>query len=903
MSIFNLDKLFSPQSIAVVGATDRTGSIGQAVMANLLNSGYMGEVYPVNPHHDNLWGIPARPSVLEFKTPPDVAVVVTPIASVPEIIKDCSQIGVSGAVIISAGGKEVGPEGRRLEAAIKQQAARTGLRIIGPNCLGIISVKQKLNASFAGHMPLPGKMAFISQSGAICTAILDMSINEQIGFSHFVSLGSMLDVDFGDMIDYLGNDPNVSSIVMYVENLTNIRNFMSAARAVSRIKPIIALKAGRSRVGMKAAASHTGAMAGEDAIYDAAFKRAGIVRVKTFEELFDCAELLSKHTRLSGSNLAIITNAGGPGVMAADALSDYGLEPVELQPETISKLDAILPQYWSHANPIDILGDASPECYEQVTDICMAAPEINALLIMLTPQALTNPTEVAKRLSMKTQNKRLPIFTAWIGGDDVKPGCRIFNQAGIPTFDSPERATRAFMDLYRYVKNVALLNEIPSKLPKKLSFDNASAAEQITKSLQAGQYQLTEMESKKLLSDYGIPVNPTEVAGSVDEAAEIAEKMGFPVVLKICSRCISHKTEAGGIELDLKNTKAVKQAYDRILSNTRQFKPDADIMGVSIQPMLGVMGSNQHKQHELILGAKLDPDFGPVILFGLGGIMTEVLKDKAIALSPLNRLLAARLLEETKVYQLLTGHRNQAPADLTVLEEMLVRVSQLMDDFSQIKELDINPFVIEGSSACALDARIVLHPNPVSAPLHMVISPYPNEHETHMAARAGESLFIRPILPEDAPLLVENFKSLSKRSIYRRFFSPLKQLSPEMIARFTQIDYDREIALVAIYETDNEERLIGVARIINSPDAQKGEFSVLVTDAWQGRGVGKALLSRCLVIARQRGIKLVEGYVLAENTQMLGLCKKLGFRTGPVQGLGEYHLTIDLKKEVNLNAA
>ena len=892
MSIFNLDKVFCPETVAVIGATEREGSIGHAVMANLVGSGYMGDIYPINPHHDTVWGMSSRSSILDFSVPPDLAVIITPIASVPNIVKECTQAGVGGAVIISAGGKETGPEGREIEALIKKEAAKTGMRIIGPNCLGIISVKHKLNASFAGHMPLSGKMAFISQSGAICTAILDLSLNEQIGFSHFVSLGSMVDVDFGDMIDYLGNDPNVSSIVMYVENLTNIRNFMSAARSVARIKPIIALKAGRSRVGIRAATSHTGAMTGEDAVYDAAFKRAGIVRVRTFEELFDCAELLSKHTRLAGSHLAIITNAGGPGVMAADALSDYGVEPVELLPETVSKLNAILPEYWSKANPIDILGDASPELYEQVADICLAASEVDALLIMLTPQALTDPAGVARRLSSKIMDKKIPVFTAWIGGNDVKDGCKIFNQTGIPTFDSPERAVRAFMDLYRHSKNVELVNEIPSKLPKKLNFEKSEVAQKVMKSLDQQQYHLTEMESKKLLSDYGIPVNPTELATSVEDAVGIAQSMGFPVVLKICSRTVHHKTDVGGIALDLKDEADVRQAYDRIISNVRHFMPEADVLGVSVQPMISPMFRGQ----ELILGAKLDPDFGPVILFGMGGIMTEVLKDKAIALPPLNRLLAARLLEETKVYQMLIGHRNQPPADLTMLEEMLVRLSQLMSDFSQIKELDINPFVIEQSKAYALDARIVLQPNAVAAPMHMVISPYPNEYETQKLCKAGEPIFIRPVRPEDAPLLVENFKSLSKRSIYRRFFSPLKELSPEMIARFTQIDYDREIALVAIADTTGEERLVGVARIINSPDARKAEFSVLVTDAWQGRGVGKGLLSRCLTIARQRGLEIVEGYVLAENTQMLSLCEKLGFSKSNVLGLGEYRMTIDLIK-------
>ena len=895
MSIYNLERVFKPQSVAVIGATEKQNHVGAAIMSNLINGGYYGEIFPVNPQYDTLWEKPCRPSILDFDDPPDMAVIATPIESVPGIIRDCVDKGVGGAVIISAGGKETGRKGREIEIAIKEAAGSKGFRIVGPNCLGIINVGQKLNASFARQMPLPGKMAFISQSGAICTAILDLSLNEHFGFSYFVSLGSMLDVDFGEMIDYLGNDGNVSSIVMYVENLKNIRNFMSAARSVSRVKPIIALKAGRSRAGALAAESHTGAMTGEDAVYDAAFKRAGIVRVKTFEELFDCAELLSKYTRTTGSGLAILTNAGGPGVMAADALSDYGIEPAILSPGTIDALNTVLPRYWSGGNPIDILGDATPERFEQAVNICLKADEINGLLIMLAPQSMTDPTEVARVLAAKIEKTGSPVFTVWLGGKEVEKGRQIFNQAGIPTFDSPERAVRAFMDLYNYSVNVSLLNEIPSKLPGKLKFDKSAAEAIMLKHLNGNEKILTEPESKRLLSAYGIPVIPTGIAHSADEAVRIAEGMGFPAALKICSRDISHKTDIGGVILCIENAEGVESAYHRLIKNASDYRPDARIEGISVQPMIG----EKDKGYELILGAKMDPDFGPIILFGMGGIMTEIMKDKAIALPPLNRLLAGRLIEETKVCRMLKGHRNIPPVDVVLIEEMLVRLSQLMNDFSIIKELDINPFIISAAHAFALDARVVLAPNPVKAPLHMVISPYPDEQEAHLVCRSGEHLFIRPIRPEDAPLLVENFQSLSKRSIYRRFFSPVKQLSPDMIARFTQIDYDREIALVAISEEQNREKLIGVARIINSPNQIEAEFSVLVADQWQGQGVGRELLSRCLTIAKQRGIEMVEGFVLAENTQMLALGKKLGFVSSTVQGIGEYRLKIFLNKTLN----
>jgi len=892
MGIHNLEKIFKPQSVAVIGASEKKGHVSSSVMSNLIGGGFFGDIFPVNPNHKMIWGLPTLSSVAEFKTPPDLAVIATPIDTVPQIIADCAEKGIGGAVIISAGGKETGAKGREIEAAIQDAAGKKGFRIVGPNCLGIINVHQKLNASFARQMPLPGKMAFVSQSGAICTAILDLSITENIGFSYLVSLGSMLDVDFGEMIDYLGNDPNVSSIVMYVENLKNIRNFMSAARSVSRAKPIIALKAGRSRAGARAAASHTGAMTGEDAVYDAAFRRAGIVRVKTFEELFDCAELLSKYTRTKGPGLAILTNAGGPGVMAADALSDYGVEPAALLPETLAKLNQVLPQYWSGSNPIDILGDATPERYEQAVSICLEARELNGILIMMSPQAVADPSEVANLLCSRIKKNGCPVFTVWMGGKEVENGRQIFNRAGIPTFDSPERAVRAFMDLRAYSVNVDLLNEIPSKLPKSLEFDREFVRTKIASCLEDDHFYLSEAESKSLLSAYGIPVVPTQLAISATDAVQKAEECGFPVALKISSTDILHKTEAGGVLLDLDDSEKVRNAYDQLLKNAYDFKPDAKIQGVSVQPM----ANREEKGYELILGAKLDRDFGPVILFGMGGVVTEVIQDRALALPPLNRLLARRLMEATKIYQLLKGHRNQPAVDLVFLEEMLVRLSQLMSDFSEIRELDINPLCISKSHACALDARIVLEKNDVIAPMHMVISPYPDEFEEHTICKSGERLFIRPIRPEDAPLLVENFQSLSKRTIYRRFFNPLRQLSPEMIARFTQIDYDREIALVAISETRGQEKLIGVSRIINSPDQKEAEFSVLVADQYQGQGVGSALLSRCLFIAKQRGVEMVEGFVLAENTQMLTLGKKLGFVSSPVQGIGEYRLIIDLRK-------
>ncbi len=860
MGVDKLGKIFRPKSIAVVRASEKEGSIGSALMRNLIEGGYPGDIYPINPNRKKIYGLTAYSSVLALKSSIDLAILAAPIVSTPEIVKECSKAGVQGAVIISAGGKESGTKGRELEAAIKQKAKPSGLRIIGPNCLGVICSSSKLNASFASHMPLPGKMAFISQSGAICTSILDLSIREKIGFSYFVSLGSMLDVNFGDMIDYLGGEPDVSSIVMYVENLSRFRYFMSAARAVSRIKPIIVLKAGRTRAGAVAAASHTGALAGEDAVYDAAFKRAGILRVKTFDELFDCAELLAKQPRVLGNGLAIVTNAGGPGVMAADALSDYGVDPVKLSPETLSKLNKILPPYWSHANPVDTLGDASPELYRKAVEICLEDTRVDGLLIMLAPVALRNMVDTAKPLVDLLRKRPYPIFVSCMGGPDAEKAREIFNRSGIPTFDTPERAVRAFMDLYNYSKNSELLQEIPSKLPGKMEFDRKKAKSIIGAGLESKKHVLTEIEAKALLSAYGIPVNRTELVASDTEAVLKARELGFPVAMKICSRDILHKTEADGVILNVQSESAVRDAYIKLMERARDYNPDAAIEGITIQPMI------KHIDCELIVGSKKDRDFGPVILFGMGGTMTEILGDQALALPPLNRLLARRLMEETKVYNVLKGYRNRPAADLMLLEEILVRLAQLVTDFPEIDELDINPLIVAINNTSVVDAGIILKYSEIPAPLHLVISPYPNQYETKTVREGIGDVFIRPIRPDDAPLLLELFESLSPRSIYNRFFSLLKSLSHNMLARFTQIDYDREIALVALCKTETNEKILGVARVINEIDQKHAEFSVLVGDPWQGKGIGAELLQRCLSIAKERNLETVYGQVLSENT-------------------------------------
>ena len=889
MGVDNLEKIFFPKAVAVLGASERKGSIGAAVLQNLIGCGYQGRIYPVNPNYGTVMGLPCYADLTQLPDKADLAVYIIPIRAVPETLPQAAACGVGGAVIISAGGKETGEAGRRVEAEISAKAAGVGIRVVGPNCFGIMNNRNSLNTTFAPIMPRSGHMAFISQSGAVGSAILDLAVKEHIGFSHFVSLGSMLDVNFGDLIDYLGHEPDVGSIVIYMENLTRFRHFMSAARAVSRIKPIVVFKAGRSRAGAAAASSHTGAMAGSDEVYHAAFERAGIVRVRTFEELFDCAELLSRRPVLSDTGLAIVTNAGGPGVMAVDSLADFGLEPAHLSNETIAKLDLLLPAHWSRCNPVDMIGDAAAAEFQKATEICLQAPEIHGVLIMMAPTALSDPADIAASLIDILKSATKPVFTSWVGGDRMAGARDIFNRNGIATFDSPERAVRAFSDLIQHKKRSELLQQIPPRLPAKLACDRNAVQQIIASRLKDAPVLLDEAVSKQVLQAYRIPVNPTVIACTREEAAYEAEKIGFPVVMKIFAPNVSHKSEAGGVKLDLQSSSVVNKAFEEITGRMGDEAKAGGRWGVTIQPMLVSTGP------ELILGIKMDRDFGPVLLFGTGGIATEILRDRALALPPLNRLLARRMMESTKVFRLLCGFRNSPPANLVLLEEILIRLSMLASDFAEIAELDINPLMVVKDGFCAVDARIVLQQPGHRAPDHLVISPYPDQLEERLTIQEMTGIFIRPIRPEDAGILEALFGTLSPRSVYLRFFAPLKKLPHSMLARFTQIDYDREIALVAINEKSTPEEMLGVARIIALRDLKSAEFAVLVGDPWQGKGIGAALLLRCLKLAAQRGIQNVYGEVLAENTQMLHLGKKLGFKTRRIPESNEFEMWIDLK--------
>jgi acetyltransferase len=820
MGIEHLECIFHPRSLAVVGANEQVGTIGDAVMRNLIKAAYDGDLFPIHPDLKRIHDIRTYANLNAVPVRLDMVVAATPIGEAPEIVRTCGELGVGGVVVI-AGGAGIKDSDAALEneAAIGRDARRSGVRIIGPNCLGIFCAASRLNANFANCTPLPGKVAFISQSGGITTALLDLFIREHIGLSYFVSLGAMLDVNFGDMIDYLGSDPQVSSIVMHMEKLTRFREFMSAARAVSRVKPIIALKAGRTRAGAVAAMAHSGATASDDAVYDAAFKRAGIIRVKTFEELFDCAELAAKQPRVTGPGLAILTNSGGAGVMATDALCDYGAQPVSFAPDTLERLSAVLPSKYSHLNPLDILGNASEALFIETVRICREAPEVNALLILLAPSAVNEPTAIADALVPVLRENPFPVFTVWLGGASIEAGREIFNRAGIPTFDSPERAVRAYMNLYQHCRNIEALQEIPPHLPGKPQYDRGEAERIIRENIARGRCKLTEIDTKSLLGTYGIPVRP----------GDGRSPQGMPAT------------------------------------------PD----------------------FELTAGARMDPDFGPVIYFGLGGIQAGIPGSRAMGLPPLNRLLARRIMEDSCAFGLL-HHMSDDPAPVLVqVEGLLIHISQLVTDFPQISKLDLQVRVHKGD-LWVRDARVILAPSAIQAPFHLVISAYPVAQEVRVDIEGVGHLLVRPIRPEDASLMVDLFGTLSRQSIYNRFFAPLNQLPPAMLARLTQIDYDREIALVAIMDDSAGEKILGVSRIIQEGNWQCAEFAALVGDPWHGLGIGATLLQRCLWIAKQRGISRVWGIVLAGNRQMLALGRKLGFCIERSDEPGEFTLSIDL---------
>ncbi len=898
MVTLNLNKIFNPKSVAIIGASDAEGSVGYAIVKNFTQLGYAGKVYFVNMRKPEILGVKTYPAVGEIPEPVDLAMIATPAKTVPDVVEQCGKAGVKGAIIVSAGFKETGAEGKALEDKILEIKKKYGMRIIGPNCIGVIRPRINLNATFVDKVPKPGKIAFLSQSGALGSAILDWAIHENIGFSNFVSVGSMIDVDFGDLIDYFGTDPQTRSILMYVEGITEARKFMSAARHFARTKPIIVVKAGKFTESAKAVASHTGSLSGEDDIYDAAFKRAGIVRVEEIGDLFNAAEVLGTQPLPRGPRLAVITNAGGPGVMATDALIAQGGKLAKLSQKTFDILNGVLPNFWSRGNPIDVLGDAQADRYKTAVEACLNDENIDGIIIIFTQQAVGDPIAITKAIVDMVKSKAYQtktILTSFMGYNSVQEANRILNANNIPTYSTPEQAIKTYMQMYQYQRNVELIYETPEELPVDEAPPKRPIMSILRNAASEGRELLTEDEAKKLLKYYSFPVISTEVATTADEAVAFARQVGYPVVLKILSPQIVHKTDAGGVILDLNSTTEVRQAFDLIMQRAKAYNPKAQIIGVTVQPMIKTKGI------EVIIGGKCDPLFGPVILFGMGGVGVELFKDYAIGLPPLNTTLARRMMEETKVYQLLKGYRNAPPANLKLLDEIMLMFSQLLMDFPQIKEIDMNPLLINEKEAFILDARITIDKESVFRKFepheHMVISPYPKKYEILWQLKDGREVLLRPIKPEDEPMWLEMFQSFSDESIRYRFFQMIKDTPHEVRVRYCNVDYDREIALVAQLTEKNRERILGVSRLSIEPDGRGGELAFIVGDQWQGLGLGTKLVDYTLEIAKEMKIESVYAIMLPDNKRALNLTKKMGFKLeylsdGTIKGV------LDLKGEI-----
>jgi acetyltransferase len=873
-----LDAIFSPRSVALVGATDRAGSVGRTILRNLVSSPFGGTVFPINPKRSSVLGIKAYPSVTAVPDQLDLAVIVTPAPTVPGIIRECVDAGLKGAIVISAGFKETGPAGEALERQVLAEARRGQMRIVGPNCLGVMSPVTGLNATFASDMARPGTVGFISQSGALLTAILDWSFRENVGFSAFVSIGSMLDVGWGDLIYYLGNDPRTESIVIYMESIGDARAFLSAAREVALTKPIIVIKPGQTEAAAKAAASHTGSLTGSDEVLRAAFRRVGVLRVERISDLFNMAEVLSKQPRPQGNRLTIVTNAGGPGVLATDALIADGGALADVSPETMAELDGFLPAHWSRNNPIDILGDASPERYTQALEVTAKDPASDGLLVVLTPQAMTDPTQTAEALKPYARGLGKPILASWMGGSDVAAGELILNQAGIPTFNYPDTAARMFNYMWRYASNLRSLYETPTQAEvEEEGHGREAAAAIVTHARESGRTILTEYESKQVLAAYGIPTVETRLAQTADEAIAAAEAIGYPVVVKLNSETITHKTDVGGVRLSLGSAAEVRDAFEGIAAAVTRHASAADFQGVTVQPMVGLGGA-----YELIVGSSPDPQFGPVLLFGAGGTLVEVFRDRELALPPLTTTLARRMMERTRIFKALQGVRGRPPVDLDALEKLLVRFSFLVVEQRWIKEIDINPLLASAETLIALDARVVLHDPELSTSdlPRLAIRPYPAQYFRPWQLKDGGQVNIRPIRPEDEPLMVKFHESLTEHTVYMRYFHALKlstRVAHDRLVRIAFVDYDREMVLVAVKQHPERE-IIGVGRLSKIYGSGEAEFAILISDAYQGHGLGSELLTRLLDIARQEGeVSRVVAYMLPENLAMKRVSQKLGF--------------------------
>jgi acetyltransferase len=874
LGIENLNRIFNPKRIAVIGASEREGSLGAKILRNLIGVGYKGTVFPVNPFRQTVQGITAYPSISKIPWKVDLAVIATPAHTVPQIVEECGKAGVSGIIIISAGFKEAGEDGADLERQIFEHQKKYGMRIIGPNSFGVIRPRINLYATFAGKQANPGKIAFISQSAALCASALDWAWEAQVGFSAVVSTGSMLDVDLGDFIDYFGTDPQTRSIVLYVESIKNARKFMSAARGFARTKPIVLVKAGRFQESNGATLSHSGSLGGEDAIYDAAFRRAGIVRVEAVSDLFNCAEALAMQPNPTGTNLTIITNAGGPGIMATDHLIAKGGKLSQLSNAVVQALKSILPSYCSIANPIDILEEATPDRFRNVMEICLKDPHSHGFLIIYTPQGATDPFALANVIADLAKQTKKPILTSLMGEDShCRKARRILQRNGIPAFTTPEQAVSTFMYMYSYTQNLELLYQTPEELSVELTVPTFFK-EILRRAFCEGRQVLSLPESLQFLEAYKIQTVKTLIARTPDEAEVLSSEIGYPVVMKALSPQVTHKSKIEGVILNVWSPSETKAFFDELANRVKNYSSTAEFQGVIIQPMIRKKGC------ELLIGSKKDPQFGSVIIFGMGGTAAELFKDVSVGFPPLNQVLARRLVENTAIYK--HASSSGLPFNVKLLEEILAKFSQLVTDFPEIKEIDINPLIVDESSAVAVDARIVIDTDRIMREVadhhdHLVIASYPKKYVTNRKLKNETQVLLRPIKPEDEGRFNELFKSLSEETMRFRFFEIIKELSHETLTRYCNLDYDREIAIVA--ELPNGDRkIIGAVRLIVEPDGKSGEIAVLVGDSWQGLGLGSKLIDYIASIAKDMQLEKIYGYVIPNNYKMINLCDKKGFK-------------------------
>ena len=871
MSLRNLEFLFRPKSIAVIGASDRAGSVGATVMRNVAAGGFAGPIYAVNPAHLIVAGQRAYPDVAYLPQTPDLAVIATPPATIPALIHALGKRGTRAAVVLTGGLAQArDAQGNSILQAMRDAARPHLLRILGPNCVGLLVPGLGINASFAHTAALPGSLAFVSQSGGLTTAVLDWAKSRGIGFSHFISLGEAADVDFGDVLDFLASDAATSAILLYIESITSARKFMSAARAAARNKPVVVVKAGRAPEGARAAASHTGALAGADAVYDAALRRAGMLRVDTIQELFDAVETLARAQAVKGNRLAIMTNGGGPGVMAADALSLRGGRLADIAAATMQQLDAALPGTWSHGNPVDIIGDAPASRYVATLQALLEDAGNDAILFIHVPTAIVPAADIARACVPLAKGKR--VLACWLGADAVAEARSIFDAAGIPCYDTPEQAVNAFMQLAAYRSNQQMLMQTPPSVPQDFAPDATAARHAVNEALQAGREWLSEAQVQRVLGAYGIPMVRTRSAASAEQAAQAAAEIGFPVALKINSPQITHKSDVGGVALNLANAEAVQQAAAAMAQRVSVRTPQAQLTGYTVQEMVV-----RSKAHEIIIGAAVDAVFGPVILFGQGGVAVEIVADRAVGLPPLNMMLAAELVSRTRVARLLDGYRDRPPAKREALHLTLVQVSQLMVDVAGIVEIDINPLLADERGVIALDARIrVAKPQQPSAD-RLAIRPYPSELE-ELTTINGRDVLLRPIRPEDEPQHAQFVQRVDAEDLQMRFFHAVRVMSHNQLARFTQIDYDREMAFIASVDDGKPTaETWGVVRAIADPDNANAEFAILVRSDLKGQGLGSLLMKKIIHYCRARGTGVLTGSVLRGNTRMLALARELGF--------------------------